>query len=326
MNKALLALILSLCLSQTAKAQKDSVDYYLGAIKENFDQKHFDQVIVDCFKVINLDPDNLDAHTYCGISYRMINIFPSAIHYFQQAVEISPRDGRMLNNLATTYAELGYDSLALNIYDRSVEASPYNANTYNNRGALYLDRQEFRKAESDFRQSIEMNPSSPHPYVNMGNFYMDQNKYNEALPYFDMAIERAPGFANPIYCKALMIEKTGGKKKHYESLIKEAVEQYTKNIKDNRYDYDALLRRAKAYDKIGKKYLAKIDYRKALKMFDQLVNQNPDSWRMLYARGSAYYGLKEYDKAKSDFEKVLFLNPKHKGTQGKLKEIKNKNL
>ena len=64
---------------------------------------------------------------------------------------------------------------------------------------------------------------------------------------------------------------------------------------------------ATAYNNRGAAYLAKDDYERAIRDFDQAINLNLRDALAHNNRGLAYWGKGEYDLAIRDFEKALQL-------------------
>ena len=146
-----------------------------------------------------------------------------ALHEFQQALDIDPRDAAALAGLASAYEESGrvkdaeaayikaaalrpddwdgYNNLgnfydrqskyadAIAQYQRALQLTPDNAQVLLNLGGEYLsmgDPKLYSAAEQALKKSIALSPTYP-AYSNLGILYMMQQKYPEAA----MATEKA---------------------------------------------------------------------------------------------------------------------------------------
>jgi tetratricopeptide (TPR) repeat protein len=72
-----------------------------------------------------------------------------------------------------------------------------------------------------------------------------------------------------------------------------------------------IISREKFVKEIGNEYLSKAAFKESVEMFDKYIafsHESPDSY---LKRGIAFYNLGEFEKAKSDFEKVISLDPEN---------------
>ena len=83
---------------------------------------------------------------------------------------------------------------------------------------------------------------------------------------------------------------------------KEAIDDFTREIKINPDYADAYYNRGIAYFKLGKTQEAISDFTSAIRI-------NPNLWAALYNRGVAYRTLGKYQEAIDDYDTAIQINP-----------------
>jgi tetratricopeptide (TPR) repeat protein len=86
--------------------------------------------------------------------------------------------------------------------------------------------------------------------------------------------------------------------------IENDVRQYLNDFAHTKYDN--LWTEALRLHKLG-------DFRGAIKLYDQLIEFNPDFWQAYMNRGIAKYAIMDYDEACSDWKKVISLGKSNEG-------------
>jgi eukaryotic-like serine/threonine-protein kinase len=179
----------------------------------------------DCEKALQMNAKLPAAHVTLGRLNTALGKSDLAVHEFQQALDINPRNADALIGIAGAYERMGrladaeatfkraaalrpdywdgYNSLG-NFYDRQnrlqeaitqyrrvVELTPDNSAGYSNLGAEYLslpDAASAEAAEAALKKSIELVPNYP-AYANLGLLYMNQKRYPESTAMTRKALE-----------------------------------------------------------------------------------------------------------------------------------------
>jgi Flp pilus assembly protein TadD len=82
-------------------------------------------------------------------------------HYFQDAVESTPRDVTAWLGLAASYDRLGRFDLADRSYAAAVKLGGHTPSVLNNEGYSYMLRGDFRRARSKFDEALRLDPHNP---------------------------------------------------------------------------------------------------------------------------------------------------------------------
>lgn len=185
---------------------------------------------------------------------------------------------------------LGKDYLiAIEYFTKSIEMDSIFFGNYIDRGSVFKDNGLYVEAEKDFKTAIRIGKEQAFKgYNNLGNLYKRQKRYLEALYQFNQAITLNSECFECYFNRAQTNEKL--------NKTKEALDDYTKAIKLNEYYPDAY------YNRGNLKYASK-DNKGAISDYSQALKYNPENTEdVRYNRGMVYSTLKQYDKAKTDFE------------------------
>lgn len=80
--------------------------------------KKYDEAIIACKKILELNPNNFDARFNMANCYFMTEQFDQAISMYKDMIHIYPQDMRMRYNLAEAYFSSGKTELALNEFNK----------------------------------------------------------------------------------------------------------------------------------------------------------------------------------------------------------------
>jgi len=113
-----------------------------------------------------------------------------SIQYFQEAIEIDPRDARLYSalsqayNAATTYYRSPAEVMprAKQAALKAVELDPNLASAHVNLGYVHLFYDwDWPSAEKEYRRALEINPSSPEAQLGYANYLGTLGRFDEAL-------------------------------------------------------------------------------------------------------------------------------------------------
>jgi len=126
-----------------------------------------------------------DAH------YRMKE-YEKARVYYENALQIDPKDAVTWNHLGNMYAFDGKQEQAMNSFDRAIEIEPRNATAWNNKGAVYQSLRMYEDALIAFDKAIEYDSRSFDAHLNKARLLAKMGYSNEAVPEFQSAWEINP--------------------------------------------------------------------------------------------------------------------------------------
>ena len=294
-------------------------------------KKEKDKAIADFSKAIELDPNFVDAYYQRGLTYTagihhysklpaepwptdMEDRYERALADFNKVLELDP-------NYVLAYAGKGnlfyryYDSYeemqkAIAEYDKALESENLIiekvgnkglGGVYYSRGRAYTHLGELDRSESDYLKAIELDPYCGKALGHLAHLYVDIGGYSEALELcerYEEAIGRSSSHSLDFKMTSYYPLK------EYDKAIETAEEVASSSrprtaAKGNRY--------------LGMICQAKGDEGKAREYFEKAINLSTGeiakggtkTHMAYYERGMNYIELKEYDKAISDFLKVI---------------------
>ena len=170
---------------------------------------------------------------------------------------------------------------------------------YRLRGQAYLKTEKYPDAVADYSRAIGLDSANKEDYLGRGMAYTGISECDKANSDFDKALVLDPGYPDAYYWRAYLNSKC---RQDYSS----ALNDYAKVIDLNgKYVYDA-------YNGCGETYYKLNDFDRAISNFSLLLGLKPDYWLAYYNRGLCYAGIRQYQKAVSDFKQYIALDTNNK--------------
>ena len=113
----------------------------------------------------------------------------------QKAVELSPQDAEIHNNLATTLNELKQLEKAEASFRQAIALKPNYVEAHNNLGGTLLELGELDKAEGHFRKAINLRPDYAEAHNSLGLTLKELGRLEEAEASYKNAISLKPDYA-----------------------------------------------------------------------------------------------------------------------------------
>ncbi|WP_198000046.1 tetratricopeptide repeat protein [Gimesia alba] len=335
---------------QIQKNPRDTAAY-LARSTAFYHLEQFDLAIADCDTVTQLEPQNHFAYFNRGAVYALHKEFEKAIVELTHCLELKPDLADALFNRAYSYSSIGNIDSALSDFNRLVELGPHNPQHYHTRGHFLLQLQKYPEAAQDYTLAIQYAPQEWEYYFNRGCAYSKQGKLKAARSDFERALELNPfdetirlnpedmesyqqrgnlyfcaeQYQNALddfiqipepstelqvligycYLRSDDVEKA-------KSIFREALEQNVYGEAINLNSADSTLFLDRAY------LLLNLDeFERAIEDLTHAMNLGEQSAELLAARGTAYYELHHFQKAKLDFEAAIQQAPEfHPGYNG----------
>jgi len=175
-----------------------------------------------------------------------------------------------MSNLGTltakSYRILLYDELeeyesAIEVLTQHLARNPTDGIAYNNRGLACSEIGRGEEALLDLERAIEFSSGDPIPFVNRGNLYervRPIGDFDKAIEDYSRAIAIDPN--NPTFhrCKAhacLKMER-----------LEDAIESFSNAIRLDSEFRQTYVDRGRAYERLGRKQEAKLDFDRANKL------------------------------------------------------------
>lgn len=127
--------------------------------------------------------------------------FAGSITLFQQALEKSPQDWVLLNNLGLALSKTGKFDEAESYFFKAVSANINCASCYNNLGDLEMKRGFLEEAELYYQKATKADPDYADPYFNLGVLQEKNGDLEAAAESYQSFLDLQSDQKSPLYQK-----------------------------------------------------------------------------------------------------------------------------
>ena len=128
---------------------------------------------------------------------------------YRKALEILPRDPRVLLNLGLAYADAGTLDAAIESYRASLAIDTQQPLALVNLGIALEARGDTAGARQAYERGMAVGPSEPLAYFNLGNLHLKARDARGAIPHYARAVELDPSLALAQFYLARAYAATG---------------------------------------------------------------------------------------------------------------------
>ncbi|VXD14070.1 putative TPR domain protein [Planktothrix serta PCC 8927] len=270
------------------------IEITLKTAETYFEQKDYPQVVQECKRVIELDPNTVDAYHLLGKALQGLGQPEEALKWYQNVVNLKPNEAVAHGNLGNLYAQLKYWKLAIRSYQKAIKLQPNLALAHRNLGKVWSKIGKPEIAASCWYQAFSLEPENikPEEHLSLGNILFRQGKINQAETCYRQALE---GNSNPVevYHNLGELFAAQGKWADAESFYQQAIKLNPKSFE--------------SYNSLGKVLVAQGKWEDVVSCYHQALELNP---RLLLALQNLTQALLHHHKGvagNSDYRQVLLL-------------------
>jgi len=152
-------------------------------------KKDWQQAEIECYKVLEKNPNDSNAHFYLGYIYNESAKADSAIKEFSRAIEIDPNNSLALNCLSYLYAQRGEQlDYALSLAQKALEFDPANGAYLDTLGWVYFKKGDLENALRYLENASVLSKDSE-IYEHLGDVYLEMGKLKEARKNWQKSLE-----------------------------------------------------------------------------------------------------------------------------------------
>ena len=259
--------------------------------------------------------------------------YDEAIEYYTKAIELEPKNAIAYNYRGLAYFQTGLWFVnrepfykAIPDYTKAIELNPKYVDAYYNRGVAYnqlfhcyskvfpdedllwgKDFEKYNKALVDLDRVLELDPMYALAYAGKGEAYFRIGELNKAIEEYSKTLKSEELIKQRWGSEALAKVYAARGRTYRET------KEFDKSILDYNEALELNLKIELVLGPQAANYLALKQPGKALEYFDAtiaLIESDPEKYSSYgyfryMQRGMCYYQLKQYDKAISDFKKVI---------------------
>lgn len=209
-------------------------------------------------KVVEMDPNILDAWLMLGNEYFRTRDFESALAQYQRALQINPDYDLAIVNLAGAYRALGNYPAAILGYERYLQKDPKNAWIRYQLGELFVDLEQYDKAEEAFRQSLIDDTRVASARNALGVVAFKRGDLAGAEREIRAALAQKPDVKLAHFNLALIAEQRGD--------VQTAIREYQTEIDTQANAFKAAFNLGKLYEQLGDAAAQEAAFKKSIEL------------------------------------------------------------
>ena len=313
-----LCFLSSLAAQQTNDEQSEYYALGMRAIQLGL----YDEAVKAFQQVLQLNPQNAEAHCELGAAYRLKDKHNDALEAYLHALELpaSPRTHGVAHLcLARLYHSQGkfidaekHAQNAVAMLPKNAEASFRLADTYVQRGKLDL-------AQKAYQQALALDANLAPIYQGLGKVAFLQNKLDEAAQYYRKALTLAPYHAENHYNLALVHRRLGRNSQESAAAehiaeaknlmasfqqvkaYNEQTNQYRRRLIEQPTALEPRVKLAQAHFEIG-------NHQAAIRAYQTATALHPDVPALYHNLGGLYMQTGQSTKAVEVFQRLIQLD------------------
>jgi tetratricopeptide (TPR) repeat protein len=262
-----------------------------------------DQQLEDLGKALEFDPENELALQLRGNIFLEQGKTDEAIADFRHLAETQGNNPLTLVLLAEKLVDAEKYEEALKVVDQAIEVNPDIPKAYRIRGQINLSLENEEAAAEDITRAIELEPRNLESLRIRANAYYSLKKYDEALKDVE---------------KILVFDPQNGGAIYLRSFIYAAMEKYEPAIEDMKFLVAGIPDEPMFKNSLAMLYNSADMPRKAIRIYDEVLTDDPDDVSALRGRGDSRLSTGEHNLAADDYEKALKLDENDDGVLNNL--------
>ncbi len=265
-NKSLSFILILLFTSTTFIVHSQEQDFnYYYEQMKSNDGKNPILVIANSMKVLQIDPKTTTAWFYNGKANNDLYMYWNTIAAYDKYIQINPNWTGAYTNRGNAYAMIGYDDLSIADYNKCLEMESDSWYGHINKANAYLRINNIPLFLENTYAAIEVNPNHPLNYTLLGQYYWGGKQDFDSACYY--------------FNKAVEIENTNAYAYYHRGLMKKQLDYSQSEVES--------------------------DFNKAIELFSEKINQNPEDYPALTGRAETYQELGKKEKSQNDYLKAL---------------------
>lgn len=231
----------------------------LDSIKNHENQHHYSEAIKQYLKLLGKHPEGLPIYLNLGQLYAQLHRFNDAIDIYQMGIKRTNLSSPFWIPMGNAYLGIGQIGLAYEMFEKAMEQPETRAEALIGFGRIALLSEPPVVSEYFFQNALNLDPYNMTALSYLSAIFMQQRKYDEAELLYKRILRMDP---NAVWAKE------GLERAHIEPELD-----------------------------IIRHLLAKDNTRKAVRIIEKLLKENPKNLYLYLELGRLYISLEEYDRA-----------------------------
>ncbi len=259
------------------------------------------------------DPDISEVYYGLGLAHTGLEKFDDAIAAYQRSIASAPDSAYTHAALGNAYANTHRYTEALKAYKIAIALDSKDKMIQHQIGNVYSKRGEHTAAVRHQRQAIALDPKFGAAHYQLGLLYAHEKRWDDAINAYRTAYQHDPTLVEALYNLAQAYRRIGD-----TTAARELMERFQerKAVLDPLHQLRGALQRtqdtterAQILANIGRLYLKDENYEKAVSEYQKALGMNPKFAPAYNGIGIAYTMLGRYPKAIDAQQSALALQP-----------------
>ena len=146
--------ILKLAREMSVQTPEKSSSMHMDSGRNNMHKGNFKEAKEEFLKVLEVEPNNFEAHLLLGNTYREIGKYQLAFNHLKKAVELQPNNFDANWDVGHAYLNMNDFENSLTHFKKAAELEPNHFGASSMIGHVYLDTGKFKEAIEQFEKSL----------------------------------------------------------------------------------------------------------------------------------------------------------------------------
>jgi len=175
-----------------SKKATDKERLYIEASYAKAIENDLDKAVRIFKQILKKYPKEKRILHFLGYEYRRKKLFYRAIEAYTKVLELDPKYGWAMNEIAYMHADIGDFEKAEEYFEQYASVSPGDANPLDSLAELYFRMGRFDDAIAKYGEALELKPDFYYAYWEIAYVYAVKEDYGAAHRWLDKFIETAP--------------------------------------------------------------------------------------------------------------------------------------
>jgi tetratricopeptide (TPR) repeat protein len=253
-----------------------------------------EQQLADYSAALEADPNSAEALQARSFLYLSQGENEKAVADLLKLLEVDANNLAAQGAVAEALANLEKFDDALKHVDKVIALNPKSSLGYSLRARIHILQDKTDAALEDLNAALKINPDDVAALLLRSRVLAAEDKFDQAKADIEKALELRPDLTQAILMR---------------SLIAAQAKKYGEAIADIRTLLQSDPQNEELRLQLGGYYAADNRPRKAIEIFDQLIENDNDNWQAHRARADALLSIGEHAKAIEDYEIALKSQP-----------------
>ncbi|MCK5739772.1 tetratricopeptide repeat protein, partial [bacterium] len=241
---------------------------------------------------LEMDPELLETYEFLAVLFESNKDFLNMKLALEKVIELNPNNYDARFNMAVILLNEELDLKAAEVYEKLAEDIGVNEEIAMRLGLIYSANSQYDRALKWLFDYTRLKPDNADVYLEIAKIYAIRQDTVKIEPMFAEALQKNPGL-DKVRTELSQIYL-------HQNRVKDAISLYqTAALGDSVSVLNQL--------KLANLMLQDGDSTKSWHIFNQLLTEYPDDWRVQYTVGGVYHSLGKTAAAQEHLEKALLL-------------------